>query len=131
MAASAFFDKTYDDALALLVEARNYIAYQESVDLQALPPQARLLVSQETMRVTCRLTESMAWLLAQRAVQVGELSNEDVKANFAIGGQRVCLDDRWTDDPQLPAAVRGLLSRTLSLYERIGRLDDMLRQSAA
>ncbi|NNG05617.1 MAG: DUF1465 family protein [Inquilinus sp.] len=131
VAAPAFFDKTYEEALALLVEARNYIAYQETADLQVLDPDSRLLATQETMRVTCRLTQSMAWLLGQRAAQLGEISAEEALADFGVGGQEVCLDDRWNQDERLPPAIRALLGRTLSLYERVGRLDDMLRQAAA
>lgn len=131
VAASAFFDKTYEEALALLVEARNYIAYQETADLQMLDPDSRLLATQETMRLTCRLTQSMAWLLGQRAAQIGEISTAEALADFGVGGQEVCLDDRWNEDERLPPAIRTLLERTLSLYERVGRLDDMLRRAAA
>ena len=46
VAVSAFFDKTYEEALALLVEARNYIAYQETADLQPLDPETRLIATQ-------------------------------------------------------------------------------------
>lgn len=130
VAAPAFFDKTYEEALALLVEARNYIAYQETADLQMLDPDSRLLATQETMRVTCRLTQSMAWLLGQRAVQIGEISAAEALQNFGVGGQEVCLDARWNEDERLPPAIRTLLERTLSLYERVGRLDSMLRQAA-
>lgn len=131
VAASAFFDKTYEEALALLVEARNYIAYQETADLQSLDPETRLLATQETMRVTCRLTQSMAWLLGQRAAQTGEITPVEALSDYTVDGQAVCLDDRWTADDRLPQAIQGLLGRTLNLYERVSRLDDMLRQAAA
>lgn len=131
VAASAFFDKTYEEALALLVEARNYIAYQETADLQSLDPEARLLATQETMRVTCRLTQSMAWLLGQRAAQIGEITPHEALADYPVSGEAVCLDDRWTEDVRLPLAIQGLLDRTLNLYQRVGRLDEMLRQAAA
>ncbi len=130
VAVSAFFDKTYEEALALLVEARNYIAYQETADLQPLDPETRLLATQETMRVTCRLTQSMAWLLGQRAVQTGEITTIEALADYAVGGQDVCLEDRWAGDERLPPAICALLDRTLSLYQRVGRLDEMLRQAA-
>lgn len=130
VAASAFFDKTYEEALALLVEARNYIAYQETADLQSLDPETRLLATQETMRVTCRLTQSMAWLLGQRAAQFGEITAGEALEDYTVDGQAVCLDDRWTADDRLPRAICALLDRTLSLYLRVGRLDEMMRQAA-
>ncbi len=130
VAVSAFFDKTYEEALALLVEARNYIAYQETADLQPLDPETRLLATQETMRVTCRLTQSMAWLLGQRAAQTGEITPVEALSDYAVGGQAVCLEDRFADDDRLPPAICALLDRTLSLYERVGRLDEMMREAA-
>ena len=130
VAVSAFFDKTYEEALALLVEARNYIAYQETADLQPLDPETRLIATQETMRVTCRLTQSMAWLLGQRAAQMGEITPVEALADYAVGGQAVCLVDRFADDERLPPAICALLDRTLSLYERVGRLDEMMREAA-
>lgn len=130
VAASGFFDKTYEEALALLVEARNYIAYQETADLQHLDPESRLLATQETMRITCRLTHAMAWLLGQRAAQFGEITPLEALEDYSVGGQLVCTDEQWAEDTRLPQAIRGLLDRTLSLYQRVGRLDDMLREAA-
>jgi regulator of CtrA degradation len=129
---SPFFDRTYDEALSLLVEARNYFAYREQDDVRGLPPDARLLVSQETMRVTSRLTQVMAWLFCQRAVQNGEVGPDWALAEeFALSARDVCLDDVWSADDRLPAAVRSLLDRTLQLYLRVGRLDAMMREQAA
>jgi regulator of CtrA degradation len=129
---SPFFDKTYDEALSLLVEARNYFAYREQEDVRPLPPEARLLVSQETMRVTSRLTQVMAWLFCQRAVQNGEVSPEwALSEEFALGARDVCTDDSWSADERLPVAVRSLLDRSLQLYTRVGRLDSMMREQAA
>lgn len=131
-APSTFFKRTYDEAFSLLVEARNYIAYCCGDDMNQLENDGRLLVSQETMRITCRMTQVMAWLFCQRAMHDGEISRERaLSEEFALGGERVCLDDRWTDDERLPPAVRSLLDRSLRLYQRIRRLDGMLRQNAA
>ncbi|NBC34911.1 MAG: DUF1465 family protein [Alphaproteobacteria bacterium] len=130
IAPRAFLRKTYDEAFALLVEARNYFAYRQAGDVDGLEAESRLLVSQETMRITCRLTQVMAWLFCQRAVENGEkpadwaLSEEN-----ALSAQDVCLEDHWVDDARLPPAVRGLSARSLSLYIRVGRLEHMLRAS--
>ena len=123
-----FLKKLYDEAYALLVESRNYFAFRQDQDVSGLASDTRLLISQETMRITCRLTQVMAWLFCQRAVENGEKPPEWALAEeFALGGQDVCLEDSWVDDTRLPTAVRGLSERTLSLYIRVGRLDDMMR----
>ena len=94
-------------------------------------PTTRLLVSHETLRITCRLTQVMAWMLCQKAVQAGERSQEwALSEENALGGQDICLDGRAHDDAALPAAVRDLLGRTQSLYQRVLRLDTMMRREA-
>jgi len=129
---TAFFDRTYDEAIALLHEARNYIAFQEPRDVQDLDADARLLVSQETLRITCRMTQVMAWLFGQRAVHRGEITRaEALHPDYAVGGQAVCLDDAHADDPRLPPAVADLLDRSHRLYERVVRLDRQIRETAA
>src|SRR3546814_13409827 len=81
------------------------------------------------MRITSRMTQIIAWMLCQRAVQSGEMTQERaLSEEFAIGGDDVCLDDRWTDDGRLPPGIRGLLDRSLRLFVRVRRLDEMLRR---
>lgn len=123
-------DRTYDEALALVVEARNYIASGRPRDEAGDDPAAKLLVSQETMRVTSRLTQVMAWLFCQRAVLNGEMSRDEaLSARFSLGGHTVCQEDRWHDDERLPSGLRSLQQRSLNLFSRIYRLEEMQRQS--
>ena len=131
LSSTSFFDKTYADTCSLLVEARNYIAFRQGEDTRDAAPDARLLVSQETMRITCRLTQVMAWMLCQKAVQAGERAQEwALSEENALGGQDICLDDSAGDDDRLPTAVRDLLGRTQRLYQRVQRLDTMMRREA-
>lgn len=126
-AASPFFDRTYREAFGLLVEARNYMAYAEGRDRSQLALLTRLELSCETMRVTSRLTQVMAWLLMQRAVHCGELSLEEACAEEnRLAGEDVCLEDTADENAELPPAVRSLLNRSLSLYQRVLRLSDMV-----
>ncbi len=72
--ATRFFGKTYDETMALLVASRDYLANAQPADTTGLKPIERLRVNCEAMRLTTRLTQVMAWLLAQRAVHEGELT---------------------------------------------------------
>src|SRR5258708_25802876 len=74
--ATQFFGKTYGEAMSLLVEARDYLAHREPIDRGGLAVQDRLRCCSETMRLTSRLTQVMAWLLAQRAGYEGGISLE-------------------------------------------------------
>ena len=120
------FRRTYDETLDLIIEARNYFAFvkQRKGDLAA-----GLLALQRTCeewRVTTRLTEAMAWLMLQRAIHEGEVTPEVAcMPENRISGQQVCLDARPSEQEALPVGLRKLLDRSLSLYERVCRLEQM------
>lgn len=124
-----FFNGPYDETMSLLIEARNYIAYHDMSEHRALSPQVRLQISYESMRVTSRLTQVMAWLLAQKAVHAGEISREQAASgDYSLTGGEICSDPSGPDNEELPAGLRSLLERSHNLYMRVDRLDGMLRE---
>ena len=124
--AIAHFNRTYEEAFDLLVEARNYAAYRQPKESAGLAAYARLAASRESLRVTSRLTQVMAWLLMQRAVQAGEITRDDARRpEHRLGAHEVCLEVCVEDMERLPTGLRGLLQRSLSLYTRISRLDQL------
>ncbi len=126
MRQKAFFSRTYDEAMDLLVEARNYMAFRRGTLPGGQEPRLRLKTSYESMRVTCRLTQVMAWLLAQRAAHEGELDYDAEAAMFyAVGGESVCLDHNLDEMSDLPRGLQSLLERSHNLYVRVKRLDEM------
>ena len=123
-----FLDRAYRNALSLVHEARNYMAYGEAVDSESLPVATRLLVSQESLRVTSRLTQAMAWLFAQKAAAAGEMPiSRALSDEFAPNAEKVCLEDRWADDTELPSALRDLMHRSLNLYRQVQRMHQNAR----
>jgi regulator of CtrA degradation len=123
--------RTYDETLALMIEARNYLAYKAPADSSRLPAELGLKASCEAFRVTSRLTQVMAWVLAQRAVHAGEISLEEAcSAQYRLSGESICRDATAADLP-LPLGLISLLSRSLALYERIARLDEMAVERCA
>lgn len=131
-ATTTFFHKTYDEALSLLTEARNYVA--DGYGREAKTQSANLRMAQccETMRLTARLTHVMAWLLAQRAVHAGEITlEESVSEKFSLGGRTVCLEESRYLDSLEDAWLGRLLERSLQLYIRISRLDTMVQNRVA
>ncbi len=128
-ASTAFFDRTYREALQLLLEARYYVADREATDRVGLGAMDRLRVSRETLRLTTRLTSVMAWLLTQKAVHAGELSRAEAAGErYRLAGQSVCFDDASRRDEALPPALRGLLDRSRRLYVRVARLDELVHR---
>jgi regulator of CtrA degradation len=130
-AKTAFFGRTYDEAMGLLVEARNYVAVNELRALRVLSPSDRLLLCCETMRLTTRLTHIMAWLLAQRAVHAGEITLADSAGEpYALGGAKTCLTVTEEVDRLGDQWLSTLLDRSHRLYVRVSRLDEMVKREA-
>lgn len=129
MQATAFFGKTYDEAMALLLEVRDYLAYREPVDRETLVPADRLQLCCETMRLTARMTQIMAWLLAQRAVHNGEISQtEALGKHEALADLEICMEGEAAPVSSLPRRVQTLLERSRRLYVRVARLDELVRR---
>jgi regulator of CtrA degradation len=129
-APTAFYAKTYDETLGLLVEVRDYVLQGERHDRAGLAPVVGVRLSCEALRVTARLTQIMAWLLAQKAIHAGELSTEElVERHDKLADIAVCMDvDEAAGMDGLPARFRELLERSHRLYIRVARLDEMIRR---
>jgi regulator of CtrA degradation len=127
--AVAFFDNTFEEALALTREARDYIAYQERADLAKMSPVGRLVASGESMRMTARLTQVVAWLLVQKAVCAGEMTRDEASdPQYRLGGQVVCTKTELLSKEPVPERLVELLERSYQLYQRVARLDAMFDQ---
>jgi len=125
---TAFFGKTYDEAFALLLDARDYVACEETAERQGRDMLQRLVMSRETTRLTARLTHIMSWLLFQKAVHAGEIGRDPRSQEpCRLGGHRVCLAER--DGERLPARLSALLDRSRRLYVRVARLDELLARA--
>ncbi len=126
---TAFFGRTYDEAMGLLVEARNYVIADDMRHPEEIKPSDRLILCCETMRLTARLTHVMAWLLAQKAVHAGEITLAEAAAEpFSLGGSTTCLDEHPGVASLGDDWLLGLLDRSKRLYIRVSRLDEMVRR---
>jgi regulator of CtrA degradation len=127
MRQAVVFRKTYDETMDLMVEARNYLSYLDEKERDRVDAVSGLRLSCEAMRVTSRLTQVMAWLLMQRAVQEGEITtNEALSDRNRLSGGDVCLDVRFGQDSLLPKSLRSLLDRSFRLYVRISRIEEQI-----
>jgi regulator of CtrA degradation len=130
MATVHLLHKTYDETLALLVTARDYMSYAVPAARPDLEPGERLQVSCEAMRVTARLSHVMAWLLAQKAVQAGEISAKAAAEVYRLSEDDICLLEGGGAPPGLPEGLKDLLEKSRALYVRVTRLDQLVRQTA-
>lgn len=83
--------------------------------------------ARETLRLTARLTQVMAWLMYRKAVHAGEIDRAAAAApDKRLGGRAVCLEHDEAALAMLPPRLRGLMVRSHRLYTRVARLDDMV-----
>ena len=123
--APLFFKGTYDEAFELLVEARNYVEHHVPAFKYSNDPPDPVAMTKETLRLTSRLTQVMAWLMAQRALQEGEIAEDEfVEDKYRLEGHDICLKRAFEDLDDLPDGLYDLMNRSYSLYSRINRLDE-------
>ena len=132
LANTAFFGRTFEEALALIIEARDYVAGRLAFDRETVSIADQLVCDCETLRLTSRLTHVMAWLLIQRAIHEGEIPPEEAQTELnRLGGHSVCLVDNPATVERLPKRLQALMTRSHHLFVRVSRLDEMVCRGAA
>lgn len=115
----------YTEALVLADDVRAVFAAGTREPLAGEDAFARLALSTEGLKTTTRMMHVLAWLLNQRALFQGELSENQVRLHGALP------PDRGSDEKQLELLepeTRALIADTERLHQRIARLDDAWRQ---
>ncbi len=127
----AFFDKMFEETVFLLGEARDYALERERAGYGTIHPALQLLVSCETLRVTARLTQIMAWLLVQKAVLAGEVTQEESRdERNRLSGHDVCMVEKPWGPIEMPRRLQALLDKSRGLYVRVARLDEHAERRA-
>lgn len=121
------FNQVFKEGMGLVEETANYLDGPGRVDARTLDRHGSIAYATESMRLTTRLMQLASWLLLQRAVSAGELT-EDAAVNEK---SRINLDEigegtELTGGEQLPEALTSLVDRSLNLHQRILRLDKMI-----
>ena len=114
-------DALYVEAMVLADEARSYFDMQGRDDRLSLDPVDRVGFSCESLKVTTRLMQVIAWLLTQRAVAAGELSPAQAGESDRRLGPAPDTDRALF--PRLPEAAAELVRASEELYGRVSRLD--------
>lgn len=117
-------DSLYVEAMVMADEARAYFDWAGATDREALQPIMRIVFSCESLKVTTRLMHVIAWLLAQRAWQRGEIDSE------TLGNDRFRLGDAAASDAhtvaEFPFAARALIDGSMDLYDRVARFEERM-----
>ncbi|MFN3944849.1 MAG: DUF1465 family protein [Allosphingosinicella sp.] len=115
-------DSLYVEAMLLADEARAYFDEAAREDRRDLEPVARVGFSCESLKVTTRLMQVIAWLLTQRAVAAGEISRRQGRAPERRLGEAPGSDEALF--PRLPEPAQALIRASEELYDRVSRLDE-------
>lgn len=126
-----FVSRLFDETMRLLVDAQDYFEAYAGPDQHYATPVERLVYSAEMSRITLRLSSIMAWLMARRAEYAGEISREEAVSQFRLTFNEICLKELPEMHFVLPSYVCELLERSLDLYRRTARLDEMIAESTA
>ena len=121
MLAKRLIDGLYVEAMLLADEVRAYFDDAGRGVRDALTPIDRVLFSCESLKVTTRLMHVIAWLLTQRAVEVGELSSEGAREPGRRLGATVESDAVTLD--RMPSEARVFVEASMDLHRRVARLE--------
>lgn len=112
----------YTEAMLLADEARAYFDHAGREHREALDPLRRVTLSCESLKITTRLMHVLAWLLTERAIEIGQVD----EAEAAGAGRR--LGEAAASEAQavegLPAQAIALIDASQDIYARVRRLQD-------
>ncbi|WP_112147510.1 DUF1465 family protein [Paramagnetospirillum kuznetsovii] len=74
------FDGPYAETITILENVRHYLLYEEWYDRQRVDKKSAHIINIELMDIIARLSHVLSWLIAQKAVHAGEMS--DLPWNF-------------------------------------------------
>lgn len=121
---SASFKPLYNDGMALVEQAAEYLDGQGRTDAKALGRLEATLYAAESMRLTTRLMQIASWLLLQRAANSGEMTREQAAAEKAkVRLDTISAPDEAAGWMGLPERFRDLVARSLSLQALVRSMD--------
>jgi regulator of CtrA degradation len=126
--ASGLFQRTYREGMQLVEESSAYLDGPGREVAKTLLREASLAYAGESMRLTTRLMQVAAWLLVRKAVEEGDMTEEQALADkYRLSSKEISNAPRLPGAQQLPFRLLDLIARSERLYARVERLDTQLR----
>ena len=127
LAGSEAFKALFKEGMALVEASAAYLDGPGRVHAKSLPRLDALAYASESMRLTTRLMQLASWLLLQRAVNEGEMTQSQAAAekNRVKLSRQDLATDRETFS-RLPEPMRDLSLQSLRLQARVMHLDELL-----
>jgi regulator of CtrA degradation len=131
LTSSVAFGNLFREGMDLVEETAAYLDGVGRTEAKALERSVSLTYATESMRLTTRLMQMASWLLLHRAVKEGEMTltqasreKTKVKLTAADPGPTDTID-------KLPQQLQDLIARSMSLQERVRRLDTTIHSPPA
>ncbi len=121
---SETFRNLFREGMGLVEETASYLDGPGRAESKELGRAGSLIYATESMRLTTRLMQLASWLLLQRAVNEGEMTQAQAgieKAKVRIDGPSSSRSGPGWDE--IPDALKELIDRSIRLQERIRMLD--------
>ncbi len=120
----------FKEGMTLVEETANYLDTDGRREAKALSQTTSLAYATESMRLTTRLMQMASWLLIQRAVNEGEMSQEQALAEKQkVKIQSSTRAAHIKHFPELPARLQQLIKNAERLHDRIHVLERMIYEA--
>ncbi len=127
LATSDAFKALFREGMVLVEESASYLDGDGREEAKLLPRMASLAYAAESMRLTTRLMQLASWLLLQRAVNEGELTQAEAlteKRKVRLVEQDVASNPEIL--VKLPPRLLDLVESSIRLQARIIHIDRLL-----
>jgi len=127
LAGSDAFKNLFREGMLLVEETASYLDGDGRDNSKALPRAEALAYAAESMRLTTRLMQLASWLLLQRAVNEGEMTQNQAaseKNKVRLSTQEMA--SQLDVFARLPERLKDLVTQSMRLQARIIHLDQLI-----
>eukprot|EP01037_Dinobryon_pediforme_P023871 gene23871-25455_t len=127
LATSEAFRTLFREGMMLVEATAAYLDGAGREESRALPRSEALAYASESMRLTTRLMQLASWLLLPRAVNEGEMTQDQAateKHKVKLSRQEIASNPDMFH--RLPNRIQELCNASLRLQDRVLKLDRML-----
>jgi regulator of CtrA degradation len=130
--ASGGFTALYREGMALIEDVAAYLDGDGRAESRTLPREASFVYATESMRLTTRLMQLASWLLLQRAVNEGELTAENARAEKEKVKFSATPTERGGPGfTAMPQRLRDYIAQGDRLFDRVQQFDKLERGGIA
>src|SRR3982074_1782378 len=126
LASSQAFADLFRDGMALVEETAAYLDGPGRQESKKLERNGALAYATESMRLTTRLMQLASWLLLQRAVNEGELTFDQARAEKMKVKLAPYQPPHEDSLAALPKKLLQLIANSRRLHEQVARLDQLV-----